>query len=202
MKKLLLTLFSIGMIGVAQAQMTINELYQDSESLLLSQSVIKVDSMSVEDLQTLVLNWSGMNFRNASKVLVSQTKSQMVLRYSTNSFYTKLLGLSYPIGWYIRMQIEFKQGGVRVSMYDDGNAYVPSSYTPSYSPSVRGTTTPAIPEGSRHFINYFKKNGSPMKMAVEGLQASKSNCLSTMTSLQEYIKQNQQILQTPANSNW
>ena len=158
--------------------------------------------MSADDLQTLVLNWSGMSFRNASKVLVSQTKSQMVFRYSTNSFYVKALGIPTTLGWYIRMQVEFKQGGIRVSIFDDGNAYRPSQYLPSYNPSLRGTTIPATPEGYNHFTDYFKKNGLSKNMAIGGLQAVKKDYISTISSLQEYIQQNHQTLQTPTNSNW
>jgi len=197
MKKLLLMLFLIGMVGIAQAQtlFTKNDLYEDPTSLLLKRIIIEVDSTSSKDLQTLVKNWSGMTFRNATKVIVSETNTQMVLRYHTDAFYKKALGIPYPFGWYVRLQIEFKDNKVRISAYDDGNAYVPPTY------SQYGSSR-AIPEGKYNLIIFgMKKDGTARSGNVDGYLSFKKSYISTLKSLEQYLFQkNLSILQS--ESNW
>ena len=49
-----------------------------------------------------------------------------VLNYIDKSFFIKYMG-KIPYSWYVRLVIQFKDGKIKCSYYDDGNELVPIS---------------------------------------------------------------------------
>jgi hypothetical protein len=115
------------------------EFYKDVNSRLVNEKIIIFDSINKQELMNRFENWAGTNFRNYSEVRTSKTDNQITLLYVSNSMY-------------IIMNVEFKDYKIRLSFYDDGNVYIPSSYSGNiYIPGVAAR--------SRHMINYFDSDG-------------------------------------------
>ncbi len=115
------------------------EFYKDVNSRLVSEKIIIFDSINKQELMNRFENWAGTSFRNYSEVRTSKTDNQITLLYVSNSMY-------------IIMNVEFKDYKIRLSFYDDGNVYIPSSYSGNiYIPGVAAR--------SRHMINYFDSDG-------------------------------------------
>ena len=102
----------------------LSQIYIDESTYLVSQKVIEFDSISSDELIIRFENWAGQNFRNYDKVRTSKTESQITLNYITSTFNTAL-------DFYLIMVVEFKDNKIRVQIFDDGNAYKPSSYSVS-----------------------------------------------------------------------
>jgi len=159
------------------SQYHIDSLYQNKDNNLLYSVVQDYDSVSLDVLNTKVKNWAGTAFVNLSEVLVGETKEQIVLRFITDDFYIKMLGMPTIRNWYIRVVIQMKDNKLKISFYDDGNAFWPGSYT--------GTTTvPAVQAGKYHFSEYaFKKEGVASKMCNEGIGNIKPVCINMANGL-------------------
>jgi hypothetical protein len=115
------------------------EFYKDVNSRLVNEKIIIFDSINKQELMNRFENWAGTNFRNYSEVRTSKTDNQITLLYVSNSMY-------------VIMNVEFKDYKIRLSFYDDGNVYIPSSYSGNiYIPGVAAR--------SRHMINYFDSDG-------------------------------------------
>ena len=115
------------------------EFYKDVNSRLVNEKIIIFDSINKQELMNRFENWAGTSFRNYSEVRTSKTDNQITLLYVSNSMY-------------IIMNVEFKDYKIRLSFYDDGNVYIPSSYSGNiYIPGVAAR--------SRHMINYFDSDG-------------------------------------------
>lgn len=192
MKKLMLGALLL-LSTMAYSQYHIDSLYQDQESYLLYSVVQEYDSLSQEVLNTKVKNWAGTAFVSLPEVLVGDTKEQMVLRFITNAFYFKMLGMATICPWYIRVVILMKDNKIKISFYDDGNSFWPARYT--------GTTViPAVQAGKYHFNHYaFKKDGTAAKMSNDGIANIKPICINMANDL------NSSILSAAApvdNSGW
>jgi hypothetical protein len=141
-----LALFFIINSSKAQEIVTVDSIYENSEELLLSTSIIEFDSnQSVQDLKAKFKNWSGIRFRNLSEVLVSETDNQIVLNYIDNYIWDAGFGGNIKVGNYYKLIAQFKTGKMRIVIYDDGNTFIPSN---SGAPSVAAHST--------HYRNYFR----------------------------------------------
>jgi hypothetical protein len=166
----------------AYSQYHIDSLYQNLENNLLYSVVQDYDSLTQDVLNTKVKNWAGTAFVNLSEVLVGDTKEQIVIRFISDDFYIKMLGMATVRNWYIRVVIQMKDNKIKMSFYDDGNAFWPGSYT--------GTTTvPAVQPVKYHFNEYaFKKEGIASKMCNEGIASIKPMCINMANSLSLSIR--------------
>lgn len=165
---------------LVDGRLNIDSMYQNKDELLIQNGILVFDGLKKEELKTKVKNWGSTTFVNLKEILVSDTEDQMVLNYIDNSFYVKSLGMKIPWSWYIRLVIQFKDGKIRYSFYDDGNTFEPSSqYAPSISPRTY------------HLIRYFKADDNitiSQKTATDGLVHLKESILKTQQSLQASIE--------------
>jgi len=161
-------------------QLHIDDFYADKAQNIIYSEVYEFDSLSQEDIQMRVKNWAGTQFVNMKEVLVGETKEQLVFNYITESFYIKLLGMPEYKTWYIRMVVQMKDNKIKVSLFDDGNAFWPGTYS-------RGISTPATSARSIKFSAYFKtrgkKEGLALKMCQDGLINIKNSCEITTKNL-------------------
>ncbi len=182
MKKLLLT-FNLIIISISvnsQNCLTKDSVFQNiSENLFISK-VIEIDSVSQLDLIKKVKNWGALKFVNFKEVLVSETDNLLVLNYIT----------SIPTGmstskYYTKLTIQFKDGKVKVSFFDDGNVYYPAS---QYASAVQARTI---------FIsNSFKEpeqlicNKGLQKTTYKLIEGYKTNVYNTLIDFENTLKNN------------
>lgn len=132
------------------------KMYEDLSSKLYVSKVIEVSDKSQKELQNTFKNWASMAFVNLKEVMVSETDNQIVLLYVADIPVTqKILGLKVVDNWpmYVRLVAEFKEGKIRVSLFDDGNAQY--AYFPTRSIYISNYNIP--PKSKREFT---QKNGS------------------------------------------
>jgi hypothetical protein len=115
------------------------------------------------------------------EVLVSETKEQLVFNYITESFFIRSLGINTYKSWYIRMVVQIKDNKIKISLYDDGNAFWAGSYS-------GGVSVPSTPARKYRFSDYFGKKGTCMKMYTGGLEDVRKSCINTSESLINSIK--------------
>ena len=163
-----LVTYVIANLGFSQdipENLHIDSFYQNkSEYLILSKIIYLKDSIGQNNIINKIKNWSGIAFVNPKEVLVSETNDQLVFEYISKSFFMKgLFGEHNNISWYLRLVIQVKGDRVRLQFYDDGNVYIPGSY----SNNVR---IAAVPDRSSKLTAYFNKedNTRTRKMYDEG----------------------------------
>lgn len=113
MKKLFLVLivsvlFSSYLIAQQKIDtLFVTDIYKDVQNLLVSEQVLKFDSIGKLDLIQRFENWGGKAFRNYGEVRTSKTESQITLSYNNSDMF-------------IIMYADFKDGKIRISIFDDG----------------------------------------------------------------------------------
>lgn len=134
----------------------LKDFYVDLPSFLVKEKVISVDSLTTNQLITKFENWGGKVFRNYKEVRTSKTESQITLSY------IKSIPDGIRIDMYVIMQVEFKDGKVRIRIFDDGNVFIPGSYGTGYSlPSVAARTyyiKSYFIDGDKDIFIYKKKS--------------------------------------------
>jgi len=106
--------------------------YESLTDGLFVSKVIELPNKTQKEISTQFKNWASTSFVNLREIMVSETESQIVLNYITDTYsYMKLLGIKNPIkrGWYVRLVAQFKEGKMRIQFYDDGNTFIPGSYS-------------------------------------------------------------------------
>ncbi len=157
MRKLLLgALLLLSTLGFGQKDtLKLKDFYVDLPSLLVKEKVISVDSLTTNQLLTKFENWGGKVFRNYNEVRTSKTESQITLSY--------IKSIPDGIDMYVIMQVEFKDGKVRIRIFDDGNVFRPGSYGTGYSvPSVAARTyyiKSYFIDGDKDIFTYKNKSG-------------------------------------------
>jgi len=135
MRKLLIGLLFLVISFVSYSQEeTIPQLkpYEDLESKLYSSKVIEIAGKTQKELQNNFKNWASTSFNNLREVMVSETDNQIVLVYITREpaiVKTIMMTVTIDRSWYVRLVAEFKEGKMRVSIYDDGNVFKPAEYS-------------------------------------------------------------------------
>lgn len=119
---------------LVDGKLYLDSLYTNKEELIIFSGVHKFDSLKASEIKNKIKNWASLNFVNLKEVLLSETDDQIVLNYISSSLYVKSLGIKTSISWYIRLLIQFKDGRVKYTYFDDGNVQVPAS---QYSPGSR-----------------------------------------------------------------
>ena len=156
----------------------IDSLYENKEENLIISRVLEFDGLKKEELKTKVKNWGSTKFVNLKEILVSETDDQIVLNYIDKSFFIKYMG-NIPYSWYVRLVIQFKDGKIKCSYYDDGNELVPISQ------GIRSLKRREI-----NFKFYFKEDNNEMfsiKMTTLGLVSFKESIIFNLNSLKENI---------------
>ena len=186
MKKLLLTLFLIGMVGVTQAQtlFTKNDLYQDPTSLLLIRKIIPRYSIFNNNLHEVIKDWS-KNYTEKKIYITNNTDTQITLIYITPSFYSKRLGLSFIYDWYIKVDIKFQKEYIDISFYDYGNEYSTEYNEGSFGSKIKKREYNLI---SIQTLNIGDTN--------KGYISIKQDCISMLNSLEVLILSNNTINNT------
>ena len=186
MKKILILLpiLLITILSNSQSSLLVNDklhidsLYENKEENLIISRVLEFEGLKKEELKTKVKNWGSTKFVNLKEILVSETDDQIVLNYIDKSFFIKYMGkISYS--WYVRLVIQFKDGKIKCSYYDDGNELVPISQ------GIRSLKRREI-----NFKFYFKEDNNEMfsiKMTTLGLVSFKESIISNQNSLEESI---------------
>lgn len=134
MKNILLGLLVLLSISVSAQEETIPQLkpYEDLASKLYSSKVIEIAGKTQKELQNNFKNWASTSFNNLKEVMVSETDNQIVLVYITREpalVKTIMMTVTIDRSWYVRLVAEFKEGKMRVSIYDDGNVFQPGEYS-------------------------------------------------------------------------
>ena len=163
------------------SQLHVDSLYDNKNELLIYSVVQEFDSLSQDMINIKVKNWAGTNFVNMKEVLVSETKEQLVFNYITESFYIRALGMNTYKSWYIRMVVQIKDNKIKISLYDDGNAFWPGSYS-------GGVSIPSTSARKYKFYDYFGKDNTCKKNYNGGLNDVRQSCLKTASNLVNAIK--------------
>ena len=176
---LLLTIISNSQSSLlVNNKLSIDSLYENKDENLILSKVIEFEGLKKDELKTKVKNWGSTKFTNLKEILVSETDDQIVLNYIDKSFFIKYMG-NIPYSWYVRLVIQFKDGKIKCSYYDDGNELVPISQ------GIRSLKRREI-----NFKFYFKEDNNEMysiKMTTLGLVSFKESIISNLNSLKEGI---------------
>ena len=127
--------------------------FEDFTTGLYTTKVVEIEGKSQKELVNYFKNWVGVNFRSSKDVIVSETESQIVLNYITKTTgYLRLLGIKNydETSWYVRVVAQFKDGKMRLMIYDDGNVFKAGTYSQYGS-------TPSIAARSLFIKNYTIK---------------------------------------------
>ena len=182
MKTILLLLLTL-LNTASFCQIPIDSFYVDKESFLIESHVEEFDtSITSTEIIKRIKNWGGTNFVNVENVLVGETNDQLVFNFITNSVYHKGLGMKYKTGWYVRLVVQVKENRVRFLFYDDGNAYIPGTYSGTYK-------VPAVQARTRKISSmYANKNGIIRNNSEEGVMVFKEYIKNTSKEIVEYVK--------------
>jgi hypothetical protein len=166
--------------------------YEDAGSKLYASKVIEVTGKSQKELINLFKNWASTSFASLKDVIVSETDNQIVIVYVDRiKTSIKVLLTTYPddMSFYTRLVSEFKDGKMRVSLYDDGNVARISQGASYANPAISGRNYFVLdmiknqekPQSTKDYtkIKYFKYD-----VALK-YQAS---CDATLISVEEGIK--------------
>lgn len=161
MKKAVLILVAVALGFTMSAQTTIDasgveifhidSLFEDSSHLMFTSKVVEVPGADQAEIKRRILNYAGFAFRDLSKVLVSESDDQLVLNYIESASF-KSLGTPTSLKEYVRLVIQIKEGRFRLIAYDDGNVFIPGTYSKTYS-------SPSVAARSNYFTNRFGKDG-------------------------------------------
>jgi len=172
----------------------LQSIFQNSSTNLVSERILKFDSIKLVDLMTKFENWGGQNFVNYNEVKTGKTNEQITLTYITSTVVI--------VKFHVNLVIEFKDNKVRVRAYDYGNAFKPAEY-------IGVTLIPSVPSKSIYLKNYFEDsmiiyNPKPSNFNYKqkwatGIIQYKLDIEDTINSIETYIKSN---LNIETKSDW
>jgi hypothetical protein len=115
----------------ANAQLTkeilLKDIYKDASTLKLKDTVVEVPNKSKKEIKDLTKNYLSTVFNNLSKVTSSETDDIIVLNYNIIANESiSMMGIVNTVKtmYNIRTEIKFKDGKIKVEMYDSGNGVV------------------------------------------------------------------------------
>ena len=147
--KTLIGVFAILTAGYCKSQeiVTIDSVYEKADELRLFSKVIVFDSNeSAANLKLKFKKWASLRFRNLSEVITSEIDDQITLNYIDKFVWDIGMGMSMEAGNHYNMVAQFKQGKIRILLFDDGNVYVPSN----------DQRRVPVPAHTKHCSDYFK----------------------------------------------
>jgi hypothetical protein len=173
MKKLYTLLISIVLLSIkvsaqeAKIDTVPNlNIYEDAASGLYKSKVIEVTGKSQKELSSMFKNWAAKEFVNLREITTSETESQIVLSYiqKTSALVKVLFTKSLEeVSWYVRLVAQFKDGKLRLQIYDEGNTFKPGGI-------FNGVSIPSVPARS-YYIRTFTTKPTTFKeyQAVKGM---------------------------------
>jgi hypothetical protein len=175
------------------SQIKLEEFYDAPKDLIIYSKVYELDSLSQEEIFNRLKNWESTTFVDSREVVVSENKDQVVLVYSTNKFFIKVLGMRNYLPWYIRLVIQIKPGKIRCLFYDDGNVFRPGSYS-------GGISVPSTP-ARRNRLKDYMRNGVSLKNQSDAYIEFRKHIILTGESLSNSIKNNKSVSNS-LNNDW
>jgi hypothetical protein len=167
---------------LVDGKLYIDSIYSNIEEKVIFTGVHTFDGLSQLELKNRIKNWASLKFVNLKEVLVGETDDQIVLNYITSTYYVKSLGIKYTYDWYIRLMIQFKDGKIRCTYYDDGNvSMLASQYTP------------ALAARSYYIKDVFKKQDNRFvcpKMNTPGIINLYNSIKISFTSIKSDVEKN------------
>lgn len=140
--------------------------YEDVASGLYKSKVIEVPGKSQKDLSTMFKNWASQEFVNLREITTSDTESQLVLSYiqKTSAKVKVLFTKSVEeLGWYVRLVAQFKDGKLRLQIYDEGNTFKSGGI-------YNGVSIPSVPARSYNIRTFTTKPATFKEyQAVKGM---------------------------------
>ena len=185
MKKILFIASFLCLVSNSFAQniVHIDSVFEDKTTDLIASKVIILEGATQAEIKMKVKNWAGKNFRDLSKVLVSETENQLVFNYVESYSYTNPMLGKITESQHTRMIIQIKDGKIKVTLNDDGNTYRPGS-----------SGVPATQAHTVFIKDYFKKQGDQIvekgmagKIYYQIVTSYKSNVMETLTSIETGI---------------
>ena len=170
--------------SISQDCLTRDSIFEKYDEKLINSQVILVDSVSQAELVKRAKNWGGTAFVNLKEVLVAETDNQLVFVYITSN-----TGGLVTTKDYIRLVIQFKDGRVKASFYDDGNTYYPAS---QYSSAVAARTyyrTDSFPKPESTICNNLLN-----RPYYKIFKSYKAKVLSSMEELKQALKKSSTVL--------
>lgn len=126
-KALLLIIFLVTNISIAQNSSDNNSSFEDLGNNLYKTRIIEMDSLDINDLNTGFKNVTSQLFVNLNEVITSETENQIILNFILQTKATP------STSWNVRLISEFKDSKLRLRLYDLGNVYIPSGeYSPTW----------------------------------------------------------------------
>lgn len=163
---------------LVDGKLQIDSMYSNKRELILYSGIHNFDNISLSELKNKVKNWASLTFVNLKEVMVSETDDQIVLNYISSSYYVKSLTKT-TVDWYIRLLIQFKDGKIRCTYYDDGNVrMLPTQYSAGYSARIF------------HLKDYFKEKDGILvsqKASVQGMINLHNSIIVDFNSIKESI---------------
>jgi len=209
MKKSILTLAAVALGFTMNAQtytdskgieiFHIDSLFEDASNLLLSSQVVEVTGVNQAEIKRRILNFAGLNFRDVSEVLVSESDDQLVFQYVEEVLY-KTLGMVSGFNEYVRLVIQIKDEKYRILAYDDGNAFIAGSYT-KYS-SVPATPAHSIYFNKRFVKGIIKNKGmyKPQFQMIDSFYKGVNSTVSNFAEAGKNSTSNEEVV--GASDNW
>ena len=209
MKKIVLTVAMFIALTNAQAQITIDSngvevfhvdsLFEDVSTSLLSSRIVETPGVNQAELKRRLLNYAGVMFRDVSKVLVSESDDQLVFNYVCSVSY-KSMGMPTVLKEHIRAVIQIKDERFRVLIYDDGNAFIPGTYS-------KYGSSPSVAAHTWYFSSRFKDKAAknkgmskPQFQMIQNLDIEVNSTLNSFANAGLIPSSNENV--SSLNSNW
>jgi hypothetical protein len=181
---LILPFIVLSLSTTAQNCLTRDSIFQNFDEKLIHSEVVLIDSVSQAELIRRAKNWGGTAFVNLKEVLVAETDNQLVFNYISSN-----AGGMIASKEYIRLVVQFKDGRIKASFYDDGNVYTPST---QYSSAVAARTY--------YYTNTYKEPETILcekglsKAAYQIHKSFKKGTLSTMSELKTALQKSADVV--------
>jgi hypothetical protein len=169
---------------LSQNCLTRDSIFQNFDEKLVYSEVVLIDSVNQAELIRRAKNWGGTAFVNLKEVLVAETDNQLVFNYITSNS-----GGMITTKTYIRLVVQFKDGRIKASFYDDGNVYCPPT---QYSV--------AVPARTRFYTSAYKNSETTIcekgiyKGAYQIHKSYKEGVLSTMGELKQALQKSAAVV--------
>lgn len=183
-KTILLFSFLILTSTTSIAQLSADEFYKDKSNFIIYEQVFDFDSLTSDEIINKIKNWGATKFVDLNRVLVGDTKDQLVFSYINEDFFVTTLGSTNYYDWHYRMVIKIKDNKIKATIYDDGNAYWGAKY-------AGNVLIPSTPARSYKYLDYFVKKGLCKKATYEGLKNVRYKAELTIRNLYLSLKEDE-----------
>jgi hypothetical protein len=170
--------------------------YEDLSSKLFISRVIEVKEKKSQDLITVFKNVASVNFVNLKEVIVSESENQITIVFinkCNRPYYNTLIGkIPWPIQFYVRLVVQFKDEKLRIQFFDDGNVYYQAMHQGDQSIPARNIFISAFQDKPKTIKELHKITGKNGAYGVfyDQHYEWQMNIISLLNSFEEGIKKN------------